>query len=212
MIKRSTWILLALLVLAIGAYFLFKKFPSQSSQATPTAITDNFLITKTDGVLQSLQITNNQGQTFRMQRDPSKVWVITSPSTGVADQGPASAAETQVGALRIVSSLDIPTDLGSFQLAAPVNIIELTFDNGTQHKIEVGSLTPTTSGYYVRFDTQKIYVVSQDGIDSLLNLLKSPPFPPTATPVDTDTPTETPASEASAPTSTLSAETITPTP
>ena len=68
----------------------------------------------------------------------------------------------------------------------------LGFVSGSTHKIEVGNLTPTSSGYYVRFDGGKIYVIAQSGIDALLNLLTSPPFPATATPVATPVPINTP--------------------
>jgi hypothetical protein len=200
MVKRSTWILLAILALVIGAYFLLKNRPMKPGQATPTALGNTFLVTKSDGVLQSLQINDAQNHTVRMQRDPNGIWVITAPTTGEADQSLASAAETQVGALRIVTMLETTPELGAIQLAKPAYIIELTFNSGTQHKIEVGGLTPTSSGYYVRYDSKNIYVVSQDGIDALLNLLKAPPYPPTETPAPTDIPlTTTP-------------ETITPTP
>ena len=68
-------------------------------------------------------------------------------------------------------------------MAVPADTMELGFVNGANHKIEVGNLTPTSSGYYVRFDGGKIYVIEKSGIDALLNLLTAPPFPATATPV-----------------------------
>ena len=190
MVKRSTWVLLILLILAVGAYFLFKAHASKTSQATPTP-SSTYLVTAADGTLQSLQISDTKGDTVRMQRDPSKVWVLTAPTAGTADQGLAGAAESQVGALAVVTDLAAPTDLTTFQLTTPAYKINLTFDNGVQHMIEVGGLTPTGSGYYVRFDSKRIVVVKQDGIDSLLNLLKSPPYPATETPVPSDTPTDT---------------------
>ena len=192
MVKRSTWILLVILALVVGAYFLIKNRPAKPGQATPTAIGDTYLVTQSDGTLQSLQIDDAQGHTVRMQRDLTKVWVVTAPTNTEADQSLASAAETQVGALRIVTMLNTPPDLSTIQLIKPAYTIELAFTNGNQHKIEVGGLTPTSSGYYVRYDGGKVYVISQDGIDAILNLLKSPPYPPTATPAPTDTPaTET---------------------
>jgi len=188
MIKRSTWIVLAVLVLAVGAYFGIKNSPKKAGAATPTSQGNTYLITPADGTLQSIQITDDKGNQFRMQRDLSKKWVITAPHNGEADAGPAGAAETQVGALRIVTTLDTPPDPGATGLAAPVDTISLAFDSGKQHKIEVGGSTPTKSGYYVRFDGSRVYVISQDGIDSLLKLLTSPPYPPTPTPEVTDTP------------------------
>jgi|WetSurMetagenome_2_1015567.scaffolds.fasta_scaffold309822_2 hypothetical protein len=188
MIKRSTWILLGILILAFGAYYLVKKTPVLAGKATPTPTSVPYLVTSADGTLQSIQIKNSQNMSFRMQRNTQNNWVITSPRNGEADQGLASAAESQVGALKILNTLDPQADLTGLNLVDPSSVIDLVFTSGVQHKIEVGGLTPTNSGYYVRFDGSRIYVVSQDGIDSLLNLVSSPPYPATATPAVTDTP------------------------
>jgi len=200
MIKRSTWILLVILILTVGAYFLIENKPSKINALTPTVTGDSFLITQAQSVLQNLHIADNKGNKFQMQRDLSKSWVITAPTSGVADQGLAGAAETQVGALSIVTTFNSPPALSTIGLAVPADTIDLLFVNGTSHKMEVGDLTPTSSGYYVRFDEGKIYVIEKSGIDSLLNLLASPPFPPTPTSVPTSDTTSTPASEISSPT------------
>jgi hypothetical protein len=200
MIKRPTWILLVILVLAVGAYFFIENRPSKINASTPTATAGSFLITQAQGVLQSLHIVDNKGDTFQMQRDLSKAWVVTAPSSGPADQGLAGAAETQVGALSIVTTLNTPPTLSDIGLAVPADTIDLVFVNGTSHTMEIGNLTPTSSGYYVRFDGGKIYVIEKSGIDSLLNLLTNPPFPPTPTPLPTPETTGTPTSGISTPT------------
>jgi hypothetical protein len=194
MIKRSTWILLVILALVVGAYFLIKNQPAKGKTLTPTATGSSFLITQAQGVLQSLSISDNKGNKFQMQRDLSKSWVITAPSSGVADQGLASAAETQVGALSILTQLQTPPDLSVVGLAGPAYTMQLGFVNGSSHKIDVGIISPTGSGYYVRFDGGKIYVIEKSGIDAILNLLTSPPFPATATPVPTPETAITPTS------------------
>ena len=199
MLKRSTWILLAILALAVGAYFLIKNQSARVKALAPTATSAGYLISPADGVLQSLRIFNNKGNNFQMQRDLSKAWVVTAPTSGAADQGLAGAAETQVGALSIVIMLSTSPDPGSFGLVNPVDTMELGFVSGATHKIEVGNLTPTSSGYYARFDGGKIYVIAQSGIDALLNLLTSPPFPATATPVATPVPINTPTPSAASP-------------
>ena len=200
MIKRPTWILLVILVLAVGAYFFIENRPSKINASTPTATAGRFLITQAQGVLQSLHIVDNKGDTFQMQRDLSKAWVVTAPSSGPADQGLAGAAETQVGALSIVTTLNTPPTLSDIGLAVPADTIDLVFVNGTSHTMEIGNLTPTSSGYYVRFDGGKIYVIEKSGIDSLLNLLTNPPFPPTPTSPPTPETTGTPTSGISTPT------------
>ena len=52
-------------------------------------------------------------------------------------------------------------------------------------------MTPTGSGYYVRYDDGKIYVISQSGIDAILKLLNAPPYPATETPNPTTESTST---------------------
>jgi hypothetical protein len=185
MIKRPTWILLILLVIAISAFFLVKSHPSVSTDPTPTAPGKNFLIPDTDGTLISLRIQDNQGNIVQMQRDPGVTWVMVLPTQGAADQALAGAAETQVGALLIVATLDTNPDLKTIGLEPPNQTIELSFSSGTKYEIEVGSATSINSGYYVRLDQGNVYVVSTSGIDSLLNLLTSPPYPPTDTPTPT---------------------------
>jgi hypothetical protein len=185
MVKRSTWLLLVILALVVGAYYILMKHPSKTTEPTPTATVNSFLLTQADGVLQSLRIYDQGGSTFQMQRDLSEIWVITAPTSGVADQALAGAAETQISALRIVTILETQPDPDSIGLASPVDILELGFASGTSHKIEIGNLTPTGSGYYVRYDDEKIYVISQSGIDAVLNLLTAPPYPATETPFPT---------------------------
>ena len=83
MVKRPTWILLVILALVVGAYFLIKKYPLKATQPTPTVSTATYLITQADGVLQSIRIVDNKGDAFQMQRDLSKTWVITAPTSSV---------------------------------------------------------------------------------------------------------------------------------
>jgi hypothetical protein len=211
MIKRPTWILLVILALVIVAYFVIKSHPlATSTQATPTALGNNFLFTQADGTLHILRIYDKQNHVVQMQRDTSGTWIVTLPTPGTADQALAGAAETQVGALRIVTTLDNSLNLGDAGLDFPAYTIELTFASGLKHVIQVGTLTPTNSGYYVRNDTGNLYVVSQSGIDALLNLLIAPPFPATATPLPTVEESATPTLDMVTPTSTL--EVATPTP
>jgi hypothetical protein len=197
MIKRPTWILLILLALVFGAYSIIKEQSSKVIKLTPTPTVNGYLIMPSGDLLQSLYISDNKGNIFRMQRDLSKTWVITLPSSGVADQGLAGAAETQVGALRIVTMLETPPETSVIGLGVPTATLELGFISGITRKIEVGNITPTGSGYYVRYDGAKFYVISQSGIDSLLNLLAAPPYPATETPSET---TNTPMNKIISPT------------
>lgn len=196
MIKRPTWMMLAILAISIAAFILLKNHnPTSSLVTTPTALGNGFLVTPADGKLQILRLSDKNNHVFQMQRDTSGVWVVVLPTIGTADQGLAGAADTQVGALRIITALEDQLKLADAGLDSPAFTMELTFDNHTKHVLQVGNLTPTNSGYYVRWDASKLYVISQSGIDAILNLLVTPPFPSTITPLPTieQTVTGTPA-------------------
>ena len=200
MIKRTTWVLLFILALVVFAFFVIKNHSANSTEATPTLQGSNFLVTQADGPLKSLRISDLQNHSVQIQRDINGMWIVTQPASGTADQSLATAAETQVSALRIVTTLDNQLPLVEAGLNSPAYAIELTFVDGGKHVIQVGMLTPTNSGYYVRFDGGNLYVVSRPGIDALLNLLSSPPFPATETSMPTSAETITPAVETAKPT------------
>lgn len=201
MIKRPTLILLVILALVIVVYFVIKNRPSATSpEPTPTALGNNFLITQADGTLVGFRIYDKQNRIVQMQRDTSGMWIVTLPTSGAADQSLAGAAETQVGALRIVTTLDNQLNLVDAGLDSPAYTIELTFVSNLKHVIQVGTLTPTNSGYYVRFDAGNLYVVSQSGIDALLNLLNAPPLNSTETPFPTIDVTSLPTLDVATPT------------
>ena len=197
MIKRSTWILLAVLALFIGAYFYLKAHPLQLSTTTPTptAKESSFLITKDNDTLTKVVVTDVQGNTFQMVRDAAGNWAITKPDSAVADQSKAEAAETQLFALSVLTTLETSPSPDVIGLNPPAYTISLEFSGNRQQVLEVGGLTPTSSGYYIQLEG-KVYVVSQYSIDAVVELLQNPPYLVTPTPVPvmvaTATITETP--------------------
>jgi hypothetical protein len=97
-------------------------------------------------------------------------------------------AASQVIALTILNRLDLdPAVVG---LKSPAYTITVGFSSGTVVIAEVGDVTPTESGYYVRKDDGSILVIDKYGMDALINLVLYPPYeePPTPSP-ETETPT-----------------------
>jgi hypothetical protein len=193
MIRRSTWILLAVLALFIGAYFYLKAHPLQfyTSTPTPTAAVISFLINKDNDTLTKVVITDAPGNIFQMGRDAAGNWAITKPKSAAADQSQAEAAETQFFALKVVTTLETSPSPDVIGLNPPAYTISLEFSSNRQQVLEVGGLTPTSSGYYIQLEG-KVYVVSQYSIDAVVKLLQNPPYLATPTPVPgTETPIPT---------------------
>lgn len=179
--KRSNWVLLAILALMIGAFWLI-KYQSDKKAAEATPASTGYLAQEADTVLQNIRIYDNDYRIVEITRGTDGLWTVSLPSAGQADQSLAVAAETQLNALRIASKLGAVADLSEYGLTFPAYTIKLSFFNGIQHKIEVGNLTPTSSGYYVQLDDGQVYVVSQYSLDPVLALIQNPPYLPAPTP------------------------------
>lgn len=195
MVKRPTWILLIVLALVSAAYFYLQERPLKATTPTPTAIKSSFLVTKDSGALTKIHILDAQGNSLQMGRDASGNWTImvgqsptiTQPELAAANQSQAEAAETQFFALSVLTTLEISPALDVIGLNPPAYTITLGFFGDTQKVLEVGSLTPTGSGYYVSLEG-KIYVISQSSINAVLGLLRNPPYAETPTISATETP------------------------
>ena len=74
-------------------------------------------------------------------------------------------------------------------------MITAGFKGGGTMIVQVGDITPTNSGYYVRKEDGSILVISKYGMESLLNLILYPPYEETPTPSPIPS-TETPTPEA----------------
>ena len=198
MVKRPTWILLFILALVISAYFYLKSQPLKSSAPTPTALGTRYLIPKGDDLVTKIHIVDAQGNSLQMGRDATGNWAImvgqsptimvgqsptiTQPKLAAADQSQAEAAETQLFALSVLTTLETSPSLDVISLNPPAYTISLEFSSNGQQVLKVGALTPTGSGYYVQLE-DKIYVISQSSIEAVLELLKNPPYAATPTPV-----------------------------
>jgi hypothetical protein len=194
MIRRSTVILLFILAALVGlAWFL--NHPQTPDQGTPTPTSSSaYLFTPQDGVVNSIKIVSKDGQSVDLERNQDGTWTITQPQMGPADAGLSESSATQVTTLSVVNSLEggnaAPEALG---LKDPSYTFTFKFASGKQASLTVGDQTPIGSGYYAQLDNNPAVIVDKNGIESLLMLLKTPPYALTATP--TEGPTELPTLE-----------------
>ncbi len=178
--------------------FLNRQQEKSAAEATPTKGT-TFVFGQSDGTLSSIEVKPSEGETVKLVSDAKNTWAFELPAKVEADQGLVAAAASQVSALQVVTTLPANADPSVFGLDAPVYVITLGF-GGKSRVLEIGSATPTNSGYYVRVDKGEIVIVDLGGIDALTQLVSSPPY------LNTPTPTAIPA------TPTLVAPTVTPAP
>jgi hypothetical protein len=202
MIRRSTWFILVILLVLVGvSYYVKDRKAKQATLATPT-VGQVALFPSTEGTPADIRIESAAGPSVEISRNEAGKWVLKAPEQADADQASAEAAATQLGALRVVSTVDLGLDVVG--LDKPAYTITVTYSSATQHRLLVGSVTPIQNGYYVQLDGGKSQVVERAGLDALLGLVSKPPYLETPTPVASITPTLVPPTESTAATGTPS--------
>lgn len=191
--RRSTVIVLLLFVIAVGAYY----FINQRTQAntfdvlvTPEATTQiSFLFDAADGVPTSIKIESKAGETVEIARGADNAWKVITPIEASADQGMAEAAASQVTAMLVQDKVE-NVDLDVLGLSSPEYVLTIKFTSGGERKAEIGVITPSESGYYVRNEAGEVVIIGKDSVDALLGMLSNPPYAetPTPSPTATDTP------------------------
>jgi len=180
--RRSTTILILLFILMAGAYYFLnnREKPADAVTVAPDSGT-SYLFTPEDGLPTYIHIESKEQNVVEVTQNADKAWGFVKPIESAADQGFMEAAASQVSTLRVLEHLpDIAAkDVG---LDTPEYKMTMKFTSGVERNIEVGVVTPTESGYYVRVDGGEIVIVSKSALDSLLELLNNPPYLPTETP------------------------------
>jgi hypothetical protein len=180
MVRRQTWFLLILLVALIGfAVYQNQEKKTAATQAAPTSDAV-FVFTSEEGIPSSIEVKPAEAEAVRVARNDQGVWVMELPFEAEANQGLAEAAASQVSSLSILGEVDANPEI--FGLDHPTHEITIKFSGGNEHLLEIGAVTPTNSGYYVRVDEAKMVIAGLSGIDALLNLVNNPPYLNTPTP------------------------------
>jgi hypothetical protein len=176
MIRTSTVVYIILLLALVGAYFYLRQRPEPAEielTAEPTEVV-SYLFSE-DNTPTSIRITSSAGDIVEVARDAENAWILTQPVETRADQAAAEAAASQVTTMRILDTvLDVDPELVG--LTDPHYSLLVEFAEGGERSAEIGVITPTESGYYVRTSAGEIIIVSRSSIDALLGLLENPPY------------------------------------
>lgn len=180
MIRRSTWITLAIFGLVLAAAVVIQQTQQrQAAQATPTAGLD-FLFEVEGSDIIALRITSADGDVVAVQRDEEGEWTLSEPENAPADQDRVGSAITQAESLRVLSTLEEEPEAVAIGLEPPQYTITITLGDGQRQTALVGNETPTGSGYYARRQEGALRVVNKSSMDLVLEMLAEPPVPATA--------------------------------
>ena len=195
--RRSTLVFLLLLLVMAGIYYYLnnREQPADITVTLEPESQNSYLFTAEDGPPRSIRIEARTGEKVEVARGSDEAWTLILPVEAKADQAAAEAAASQVTTLRILDTVpDVDPEIVG--LTDPAYILTVKFTGNVERKAEIGVITPTESGYYVRNEAGEIVIVSKSSVDALLGLLTNPPYQETPTPnlttTETPSPTTTP--------------------
>ena len=208
--RRSTSVMIVLFLVMAGAYYYFnnREQPADIEVTLEPQEEVVYLFKAEDGLPTNIRVEASSGEVVELARNADNAWEVKEPFEAAADQGSSEAAASQITTIRIVDEVTgiDPKELG---LDSPAYQLIVKFNGDVERIVEIGVVTPTESGYYVRTDGQ-IVIVSRAAIDPLIGLLTAPPYAETLTPSPIPpTATETPLPASPTP---ETASTATPTP
>lgn len=175
--RRSTVVYLLLLLVMAGVYYYLnnREQPADITVTLEPESQVSYLFTADDGLPTSIRIEAKTGETVEVARGADEAWALILPVEAKADQAAAEAAASQVTTLRILDNVpDIDPEIVG--LSVPEYTLIIRFTGGVERKAEIGVITPTESGYYVRNADGEIVIVTKSSMDSLLGLLTNPPY------------------------------------
>ena len=201
MIRRPTVVYIVLLLVLAGAYYYLnnREQPAEIELTVEPSseVAQEYLFTAEEGTPTSIRIESKSGETVEVARGEDNAWTLIQPVEAKADQGAAEAAASQVTTMPILDAVP-DLDPGIIGLVDPEYVLTMKFTGGGERTVDVGVITPTESGYYVR-ESDKIVIVSRSAIDALLGLLTNPPYLETPTPAPVTPEAGTPSSESATP-------------
>jgi uncharacterized protein DUF4340 len=183
MIRPSTVVYIILLLVLVGAYFYLRnrEQPAEIELTLEPSAEVLYLFSAEEGTPTSIRIKSKSGETVEVARDAENVWALTQPVEAQADQAAAEAAASQVSAMRILDTVP-DVDPKVVGLEIPEYVLTIKFTSGGERTVDIGVITPTESGYYVRNAAGQVVIVSRDAIDPLFGLLDNPPYAATPSP------------------------------
>jgi hypothetical protein len=181
MIRRPTLVAVVVFALLV-AVLVFWQRSQENKPPEPTATSAQTNLFDPDADVVSMRLQKVGGQVVELQRDDQGIWELTWPEGEETDVDAVESAVTQLLSLRTLSTMQKVPDLEVIGLDPPAYRLLLTLSDGQQITINVGSATPTASGYYVLVSGRPLYVVSKFGLETFLELADSPPIVPEPTP------------------------------
>ncbi len=183
MIRRTTWLLLIILVIVIAVGWYISQPKSLAANQPTTPAPAKLISGVASETISSIQFNDKNGLVVLLEKQNGS-WKVRQPAAYNLTQGNIEEIVTQILDLTILADLSSPPAQESLGLTAP--LFTLTISAGNNYVVLTGAATPTDSGYYVQVNQDKPVIVAKTGLDRINELFSSgQPTPTPTTPITT---------------------------
>ncbi len=192
MIKQNTWIALIVLMLLLVTMVIWQGVATNEEIDVIPTSTSSLLLPQLDvGKIVAFTLQRSEGnETLILEKDETGGWVLKQPASELTDSASVDANLSQLASIRILSAPMLDVGLEDLGLKPPMYRLLIQLEDGQQLILNVGSETPTGSGYYVLTPERRIVIVNKFTLDAIIAMLDQPPIlEPTPTPSPTVEPT-----------------------
>ncbi len=191
MIRKSTWIILIVLVVLLGATWYLEWSPAGKERArgTPTATPYPTLFEWNNVDVAAVTLNTLSGESIGFRRNLDQSWGFVGITNLSINQGTAEQIVISLQSIKVQENLGAEFNLGIVGLENPNYIFTITFNDNRVTEIRIGNATTTGTGYYIQVNDEPPVVVSKGSIDSITSIFTRDTLTlPTPTPFPTSPP------------------------
>ena len=191
MIKRSTWVVLAIFVILIAAAILIQRTTNETELVEPTPtiqLVQPLLYDLGSSAITWIQFTDAEGNLVEVERESASAdWLVVGESEETSDSFRIGSIAGQLLTMQAMTTFETALGIETVGLDAPAYTITMRTSTGEEIVTTVGNLTAIGSGYYIQVNDGDVMVVAKLVLDEVLGILTEPPLLATPTPEVTET-------------------------
>lgn len=191
MVRRSTWIFLAIFVLLVAVAVLLPRLKKSDDTTEPTATTQPSQPKVYDLNLEDvvwIQFMDAQGNLVEVEREsPTAEWVMVGETLETSDSFRIESVAGQLLAMQAMRTFETDLGIGTVGIDHPGYTITIRTTTGNEIINKIGNLNAVGNGYYIKVDNEPVVIVAKLVLDEVLGILTEPPLAATPTPEATET-------------------------
>jgi hypothetical protein len=191
MVRRSTWIVLAIFIILVAAAVLWPQLKKSDETPEPTATnqpTQPKVYELNPEQLLWIQFMDAQGNLVEVEREsPTAEWVMVGETLETSDSFRIGSIAGQLLAMQAMRTFETALGIDTVGIDNPNYTITIRTTTGDEILNKIGNLNAVGSGYYIKVDDEPVVIVAKLVLDEILSILTEPPLVATPTPEVTET-------------------------